>query len=227
MGFSPSRNKHAEEKSSPLEALFPGLRCRILQALYREPDHWWTLEDLAQQLSLTPASLRVTLSALLRGGVLRQKKGFTRSQFQANPDCLFFSELHKIFTKTATEQKPISAPALETILVVEDEPATLKIACILLESWGYRVLSASSPHEAVEVFANNEAAIRLLVTDVVMPGMQGPELALRLRERNPALRVVYMSGYQGNALSADGSFLPKPFTPAGLARAVRQELDRT
>jgi CheY-like chemotaxis protein len=115
----------------------------------------------------------------------------------------------------------------ETILVVEDQPATAQITRILLESWGYRVLEAHDGNEALSLFARDGDGIHLLLTDVIMPGMNGQQLASELVQRKPELRVVFMSGYPSDHLNQpNAAFLPKPFNPASLSRMVRKELDR-
>jgi DNA-binding NtrC family response regulator len=118
-------------------------------------------------------------------------------------------------------------PGAETIMVVDDEPATLKISRILLESWGYTVLEARNASEALHLFEQDHSNIRLVLTDVVMPGMSGPELGELLQEAKPGLKVLYMSGYPNDELMRKHlAFLPKPFNPASLARKIREELDK-
>ncbi len=212
-------------KSKDLEALFPGVRSGILAATYLEPNRWWSLGDLAFQLEVPPARLRRDLVSMASGGVLRQRRAGPHSFFQANSEFPLFHELKEIVTKTAGRG---AAPGSETILVVEDQPATLKISRILLESWGYKVLEANGAQEAMHIFERNRPAVKLLLTDVVMPDMSGPELADRLRAIEPSLRVLFMSGYHNDELANQkGAFLPKPFNPASLAKKVREELDKT
>ena len=116
----------------------------------------------------------------------------------------------------------------ETILIVEDQEATAQITRILLESWGYRVLEAHSGAEALDIFARDGDEVQLVLTDVIMPGMTGPQLARELWRKRPNLRVVFMSGYPADQLNdATAAFLPKPFNPASLSRMIRKELDRT
>ena len=119
----------------------------------------------------------------------------------------------------------------ETILVVEDEPAVLSLSRRALEAQGYVVLAASDATDAMRVVERHGGTIHLLLTDVVMPGLSGPELADQLFARRPGIRVLYMSGYPGDAVVQHGalphgsSFLQKPFSPDGLARKVRDVLD--
>ena len=119
----------------------------------------------------------------------------------------------------------------ETVLVVEDEPSVLKLARRFLEDQGYRVLSTSVPAEALRLCEQHPETIHLLLTDVIMPEMNGPELAGRLRDIRPGLRVLYMSGYTADIIETQGRLaaglpvLQKPFTHEDLARGVRAALD--
>jgi signal transduction histidine kinase/ligand-binding sensor domain-containing protein/ActR/RegA family two-component response regulator len=120
----------------------------------------------------------------------------------------------------------------EQLLLVEDEPQLLALAARTLRDRGYRVLTAGDGQEALDVLSDTKAQIALLVTDVVMPRIGGPELLVRLRQRQPGLRAVFISGYlpgagsPRGALPAGAPLLPKPFTPDELAARVREELDR-
>jgi PAS domain S-box-containing protein len=119
----------------------------------------------------------------------------------------------------------------ETILLVEDEQAVRSLIRILLRGWGYSVLEAALPSEAIAIAERERDSIRLLLTDVVMPGMRGSELANHILPRCPSAAVLYMSGYpddEGLGLDRHGPmvhFLPKPFTPESLARKVRETID--
>jgi two-component system cell cycle sensor histidine kinase/response regulator CckA len=120
----------------------------------------------------------------------------------------------------------------ETILLVEDEPDLRELTQMVLSERGYKVIEAHSPAEAERLAGNNGTEIHLLLTDVVMPGISGRELAKRLTGRYPHLRVMYMSGYTYNVIAQDGTleegiyFLQKPFTPKALMEKVREALDR-
>jgi two-component system cell cycle sensor histidine kinase/response regulator CckA len=119
----------------------------------------------------------------------------------------------------------------ETLLVVEDEAALRDVAGRILSGAGYHVLAADGGTQALELAALHEGAIDLLVSDVVMPGMLGKELAERLVDVRPATRVLYMSGYAQPVLASQGTLDPgvalleKPFTAADLLSAVRRRLD--
>ncbi len=118
----------------------------------------------------------------------------------------------------------------ETILLVEDEDAVRGLTLRGLQSSGYTVLQASSAEEALPIAARHAGRLDLLLTDVIMPGASGPELARRLLEKRPGTRVLYVSGYTDASMASQGAddgafFLQKPFTPETLARKVREILD--
>jgi signal transduction histidine kinase len=120
----------------------------------------------------------------------------------------------------------------ETILIVEDEEEVRKLAVRILERQGYKVLEASQGLDAFLIAEKYEDLIHLLVTDVVMPKISGRELADRIAEIRPEIKVLYMSGYTDNAIVHHGvlregiKFIQKPFTVEGLARKVREVLDK-
>ena len=122
------------------------------------------------------------------------------------------------------------AQGRETILLVEDEGAVRELARDILEANGYAVLEARHGDEALAICERHSEAIHLMLTDVVMPGMNGRELAERLARLRPETKVLYMSGYTDNAIVLHGVlngravFLQKPFTPDALARKVREVL---
>jgi CheY-like chemotaxis protein len=119
----------------------------------------------------------------------------------------------------------------ETLLFVEDDPGVRRVGVQILAAHDYSVLAAGSGAEALEMVAAQPAGIQLLVTDVVMPSMSGPELARRLRVSQPTLRVLYCSGYTEDAVvrrsghEARTGFLPKPYTRETLLERVRALLD--
>ena len=117
----------------------------------------------------------------------------------------------------------------ETVLIVEDEEALRKVTVGILKRQGYRVLEGHNADEALRICAQHDGPIELLLTDVVMPRMNGRQLADRISVLRPGIRVLYMSGYTDgilvNELSAGAAFLQKPFTRAVLMRKVRETLD--
>jgi DNA-binding NtrC family response regulator len=145
------------------------------------------------------------------------------------------------------EQEPEALPAVrvasgeqtgsETILLVEDQPQVRELARMSLSEKGYTVLVASSPEDAEGACARHGAEIHLLLTDLIMPGITGRELAKRLTARHPKMRVLCMSGYtfgittqtgmQSGLLEDGVAFLQKPFTPSALSEKVREVLDRS
>jgi len=120
----------------------------------------------------------------------------------------------------------------ETVLVVEDEAQMQELVQSVLEKHGYKVLSARHGKEALLVSENHQGPIHLLLTDVLMPQMGGPELAERLMPQRPEMRVIFMSGYTDNAamigqlLRQGFQYIEKPFTSRDLAKKVRAVLDR-
>ena len=121
------------------------------------------------------------------------------------------------------------SPALqgnETILLVEDDAAVRHVLETMLRRHGYEVLACPSPEHALEVAGRNGAAVRLLITDVVMPGMGGRDLAARLTALCPGLAVLYVSGYADTWNDLDAAFLQKPFAPETLALKVRELLGK-
>jgi two-component system, cell cycle sensor histidine kinase and response regulator CckA len=125
---------------------------------------------------------------------------------------------------------PESLHGSETILVAEDEPSVRKLVCETLEQLGYTVLQAADGREALRVLEEPHRSVDVLLTDVIMPAMGGPELAKHVRSLAPGTKVIYMSGYADDALAVyglpqpDTEYLQKPFTPAALAEKLRQVL---
>jgi CheY-like chemotaxis protein len=131
---------------------------------------------------------------------------------------------------------PVDAPVRaaggsETVLVVEDRAALRVLVRRMLHEQGYTVLEAGDPATALAIAESHDGPIHLLLSDVVMPGLRGPELAVRMRDLRPGTRVLFMSGYvEGASFVAAGEksppLLAKPFTPEELARKVREVLER-
>ncbi|HEX5474489.1 MAG TPA: PAS domain S-box protein [Vicinamibacterales bacterium] len=125
-----------------------------------------------------------------------------------------------------------TALATETILVVDDDAAVRELAHRVLAPYGYRVLLARDGAEALAVEARHDAPMDVLVTDVLMPGLSGPDLVQHLVRRRPAMRVLYMSGFghqmavASKLVGGQTGFLHKPFTPGMLALTLRALLDR-
>ncbi|HNT37082.1 MAG TPA: response regulator, partial [bacterium] len=118
----------------------------------------------------------------------------------------------------------------ETILLVEDEPAILNLAQMMIERWGYRVLAASTPTEAMQLAQEHAGGIHLLITDVIMPEMNGRDLARSLHSSQPEIRTLFMSGYNADIIAHHGVldrgvyFIQKPFMMDELAAKIREAL---
>ena len=136
--------------------------------------------------------------------------------------------------RTAPEtqaQAPKAPPrGSETVLLVEDEPAILKMGKTMLERLGYTVLAAASPAEALRLAEEHGGEIHLLITDVVMPEMNGRELAMRVRALHPGIKCLFMSGYTADVIAHHGvldegvHFIQKPFSLRDLAAQVKSAL---
>ena len=119
----------------------------------------------------------------------------------------------------------------ETVLMVEDEGSILRMGKTMLERLGYTVLAARRPDDAIAIAEQHKGPIHLLVTDVVMPKMNGKELRAQIEKHIPKIKVLYMSGYTANVIVQRGivqdgiNFLQKPFTVNSLASKVREVLD--
>jgi PAS domain S-box-containing protein len=119
----------------------------------------------------------------------------------------------------------------ETVLIVEDDPSVCELISTVLDSHGYKVLTAARPEEAERLFEGHGSSVDLLLSDVVMPEINGTELAKRLSAKNPNVKILFMSGYIGDAVvrlgiqEKDLAFLQKPFAPLTLMKKVREVLD--
>jgi len=135
-------------------------------------------------------------------------------------------ELTGAETRSKTVQR-----GTETILLVEDDPQLRQLSSSVLTHCGYKVLAAGGPEEGLAICKENHRDIRLLVTDVVMPRMNGRQLAEQIAQISPSVKVLYISGYTSNAIVHYGVldpglwFLPKPFTLSALVAKVREVLD--
>jgi len=127
-------------------------------------------------------------------------------------------------------KEPQEARVSETILLVDDDKHVRKLARKVLEQEGYTVLEAEDAEEALRLGQESAGSIRLLLTDLVMPGMNGQTLASHLQVRYPEMQVLYMSGYKDYAVGVDAvlepsaNYVSKPFKPDTLTRAVREVL---
>jgi two-component system cell cycle sensor histidine kinase/response regulator CckA len=133
--------------------------------------------------------------------------------------------------KRSSSSMPPDARGVETVLLVEDDEHVRKLASSVLAGAGYTVLAAEDADEALRLCEAHRGPLHLLVTDVVMPRVSGRQLAERVLEMRPHLKVLFMSGYTDDAVLRHGvegigaAFLQKPLTPTNLTRKVRDVLD--
>jgi PAS domain S-box-containing protein len=167
-------------------------------------------------------------------GIVRSVGGHIRVYSEPNRGTTFRIYLPR--KAGEADPKPVSVPprpspvGIETVLIVEDEPNVRRLAVLGLRAHGYTVLEAADGAEAIQIAGRVNSAIDVIVSDVMMPGMSGPELLKRLAVIAPRARAVLMSGHAESTVLTqepplDWSFLPKPFTPERLARKVREVLD--
>jgi PAS domain S-box-containing protein len=171
-------------------------------------------------------------------GIVHQNEGFVTVTSQVGRGSTFHVHLPTYQSQPATREptedahKPAHPRGAETILVVEDDLAILRFLTTTLERCGYRVLSFSSSQEALETARSGEDNIDLLVTDVVMPEINGKQLWQSLYDLQPHAACIFISGYTSDVIAPNGElqqathFLAKPFSPAQLARQVRAVLDQ-
>jgi CheY-like chemotaxis protein len=167
-------------------------------------------------------------------GIVEQNRGWIGVESEPGQGAVFRIYLPRIWPDAAdTPEASLPVAALkgwETVLVVEDQDAVRQFVSATLEEYGYRVLEASSGPDAIALAEKYADTIHLLLTDVVLPRMNGRVLAERLRELRPGLKVLYVSGYtreaigQQELLQSDLKYLQKPFTPEKLAAKVRETL---
>jgi len=168
-------------------------------------------------------------------GIIKQNNGFINVYSELNHGTTFNIYLPRYVGKTRQMQaEALAAPIAqghETILIAEDDSAILEITTMMLEQQGYRVLSANTPGEAIRLAREYADQIHLLVTDVVMPEMNGRDLAKNLLSLYPPMKRLFMSGYTADVIAHHGVldpgvyFIQKPFRKKDLAAKVREALD--
>jgi CheY-like chemotaxis protein len=167
-------------------------------------------------------------------GIVRQSEGHISVESEPGQGAAFRIYLPRVDEAIEVHQEypaPERPQGSETVLVVEDEDQVRSLTQETLQRQGYAVLAARHPGEALLLAERHPGPIHLLVTDVVLPQMDGRELADRLAAARPELKVIYVSGYASGASTQVGGakpgrgFLGKPFSPAALARKVREVLD--
>ena len=169
-------------------------------------------------------------------GMVKQNNGFINVYSEPGKGTTFKIYLPLFTTKSALlperEQDRQAERGHETIMLVEDEPAILKMTTMMLEKLGYTVLATSKPGEAIRLAHEHSGRIDLLITDVVMPEMNGRDLAGRLFTVYPELKRLFMSGYTANVIAHHGvldegvHFIQKPFSRKSLAAKVRQVFEQ-
>lgn len=168
-------------------------------------------------------------------GIVKQNNGFINVYSEPGIGTTFSVYLPRhvgtsMQTQQASKEMPAS-PGHETVLLVEDELAILNMTTMILANQGYTVLSANTTAEAIRLAKEHAGAINLLITDVIMPEMNGKDLADNLKTLNPQLRCLFMSGYTSDAIAHHGvldegvEFIQKPFSLPDFATKVRQVLD--
>ena len=168
-------------------------------------------------------------------GIVKQSGGYIWVYSEPNQGTTFKIYLPRVDQPPETVGSALVpskvARGTETILLVEDDAQLRELSSTVLSHSGYRVLTAATPEEGIAVCESNHRNIRLLVTDVIMPRMNGRQLAERIQRISPQIRVLYISGYTDNAIVHYGVldpglwFLPKPFTLSALVAKVREVLD--
>jgi PAS domain S-box-containing protein len=169
-------------------------------------------------------------------GIIKQSGGYISVESEPGKGAIFHIYLPRV---SASGETTAEQPALvvnneknfETILLVEDEPNLRQLTQHYLNDQGFKVLQAADAHAALRIFNTHEGTIHMLLTDVIMPGMNGRELAQRIRALRPEIKVLYVSGYTENVIGHNGmleagvNLLQKPFTLPALKAKVREVLD--
>ena len=168
-------------------------------------------------------------------GIVKQNDGYINVYSEPGHGTTFSiyipGHAEKASSQSHTDDRVSGVAGNETVLLVEDEPGILNIAKIMLERHGYNVLPASAPDEAFRLAEEHKGEIHLLVTDVVMPGMNGRDLAESLLSLYPDLKCLYMSGYTADAIAHHGVlesgvfFIQKPFSMKDFLNKLRQTLE--
>jgi DNA-binding NtrC family response regulator len=167
-------------------------------------------------------------------GVVKQNNGFINAYSELGSGTTFSIYLPRHAGKVdQVWREPVAgltASGQETILLVEDEATILKLTTVMLQKQGYNVLAADTPGEAIRLAGEYRDKIHLLMTDVVMPEMNGRNLAQNIRTTHPHIKRLFMSGYTANVIAHHGvldegvCFIQKPFSMQDLATKVREAL---
>ncbi|MCF7805147.1 MAG: PAS domain S-box protein [Candidatus Marinimicrobia bacterium] len=195
-----------------------------------------TLEKIYEPFFTTKSRSRGTgLGLSTVYGIVKQSDGYISAESTPGKGTTFRIYL-QTYSTTAPESAEVHASGMaltgnETVLAIEDEKEILYLTEKGLQHMGYTVLTASNGTEAVELYSEQAEEIDVIITDVVLPDIVGPEVAQRIREINPAARIIFMSGYTDDILTRHGidietiQFLQKPFTIDEIARRIRNIMD--
>ena len=168
-------------------------------------------------------------------GIVKQSNGGIRVYSEPGQGTTFRIYLPRVDQPLeAAAAEPITVHSMngtETVLVVEDDPEVRKLICEILRGRGYRVLETRTGDEAVQVAQSHQGPVQLVLTDVILPEISGPDIVKGVKQYKPGIRALYISGYTDEAVLRHGmlekgvTFLSKPFMPEMLVRKVREVLD--
>jgi CheY-like chemotaxis protein len=199
-----------------------GMEKKVLDHLF-EP--FFTTKELGKGTGLGLATIY---------GIVRQNKGYIDVDSEPGRGTRFricFPGIPADNTTAGRDVRQKPAFGTETVLLVEDELPILKLGKAILERYGYSVLAARTPAEALDLAGRHQGAIHLLITDVVMPQMHGRDLQKKITASFPDIKTVFMSGYTADIITHDSAlkqgvhFLQKPFSVQTLAAKAREVLD--
>ena len=167
-------------------------------------------------------------------GIVKQNNGFINVYSELSRGTSVKIYLPRIVNGTSSRwrpQRPLAKGSNELILLVEDEPTLMKMTKMLLERLGYQVLAAGSPSKAIEIARDHKAEIKLLITDVIMPDMNGHDLSLQVKDIHPETLTLFMSGYTTNMIASQNiieagcNFIQKPFSIEEMAQVIDKILN--
>ena len=167
-------------------------------------------------------------------GIVKQNNGFIKVSSEPGRGTTFKIYLPRHISMDQARTEASSKPAKgghETILLVEDEPTILNMTSIMLQRLGYSVTAVGTPEEAIQVVEDSNDKIHLLITDLIMPKMNGKDLSEKLLIKKPEMQILFMSGYTANVIAHRGvldegvHFIQKPFSKEDLASKIRMMLD--
>ncbi len=167
-------------------------------------------------------------------GIVKQNDGFINVYSESGKGTIFRLYFPEVETVSEKEDKPASIvlpKGKESILIVEDDKAIMDLSSSILKRFGYKIMAAKRPSEALDIINNHKRKIHLLLTDIVMPEMNGIELKEQIEKKLPDIKVLFMSGYMADALLINAdyekntNFIEKPFSLESLLNKVRKALD--